>query len=216
MREELQQQCARYVAQMFASEDDVLRQLRETLPESGLPEIQISAEEGKLLQLLLRAVGARRVLEIGTLGGYSAIWMTRALPEDGVLISLEIDATHAAFARSFIERAGLSGRVEVRLGDAMESLVSLEAEEPFDVVFIDADKRNYPFYLDWSVAHVRHGGLVIADNAFWKGRVVEDDGDDPDLAGIKELNRKMASDPRLCSIIVPSRDGVAIALVNGA
>ncbi len=216
MDESLQEQCSRYIATLFAPEDELLIELRRASPEHGLPEIAISAEEGRLLQVLLRAVGARLVVEIGSLGGYSAIWMARALPADGRLVTLEIEPSHAEFARLYIERAGLSERAEVRVGDARQLLDPLSREGPFDAVFIDADKANYPRYLEWAVENVRVGGLVIADNALWSGRVTEEADDDPDLLGIQELNRKMAADKRLTSIIVPSRDGVAIALVNGA
>lgn len=215
MDEALRQACARYVAETFAPEDDTLRELRAAIGAEGLPEIYISPDEGRLLQVLLRAVGARRVLEIGSLGGYSAIWMGRALPEDGMLISLEIESRHAELARRFIERAGLSDRVEVRVGDAHELLEGLDDEVPFDAVFIDADKRGYPAYLDWAVEHVRSGGLIIGDNALWNGRVVEQDAEDPDVIAIQKFNRRMATDPNLVSIIVPTRDGVAVAVVNG-
>lgn len=215
MDEELRQACARYVSGTFAPEDDTLRELRAAIAAEDLPEIYISPDEGRLLQVLLRAVDARRVVEIGSLGGYSAIWMGRALPDGGELITLEIDPRHAELARRFIERAGLGDRVEVRVGDAHELLAPLAEEGPFDAVFIDADKRGYPAYLDWAVENIRRGGLVIGDNALWNGRVVERDAREPDLVAIQEFNRRLAEDPGLVSIIVPTRDGVAVAVVNG-
>jgi caffeoyl-CoA O-methyltransferase len=206
--------CERYVADLFAPEDELLADLRRAMDRANFPRIYISAEEGKLLQVLLRAVDARRVLELGTLGGYSAIWMGRALPPDGRLITIEKRAERAELAREYIGRAGLSDRVEVSVGEADRLLEQLANEEPFDVVFIDADKEGYPRYLEWSAGHVRSGGLVIADNALKSGRVLERDSRDPEVVGIQEFNRRVAHDPRFTSIVVPTRDGVAIALVN--
>lgn len=206
--------CERYVADLFAPEDEVLTELRRAIGEAGLPQIYISAEEGKLLQVLLRAIGARRVLELGTLGGYSAIWMGRALPADGRLITIEKRADRAELAREYISRAGLADRVEVMVGEANRLLEGLSAEAPFDAVFIDADKEGYPRYLEWCADHVRVGGLVIADNALRGGRVLERDSRDPEVVGIQEFNRRVARDPRFTSIVVPTRDGVAIALVS--
>ncbi|UCC75185.1 MAG: class I SAM-dependent methyltransferase [Gemmatimonadota bacterium] len=206
--------CERYVAELFAPEDEILAELRLAIRRAGLPEIQISADEGKLLQVLLQAIGARLVIELGTLGGYSAIWMARALPSDGRLITIEKEADRAELARDFIARAGLAERVEVRVGDALPLLEQLAAEGPFDAAFIDADKAGYPSYLEWCAGNVRSGGLVIADNAFKGGRVLEGDTQDPGVIGIQEFNRRVARDARFTSIVVPTRDGVAIALVN--
>jgi predicted O-methyltransferase YrrM len=214
MDEGIREACERYVADLFAPEDEVLTGLRDAMGAAGLPQIYISAEEGKLLQVLLRTVGARRVLELGTLGGYSAIWMGRALPPDGRLITIELRPDRAELARDYIGRAGLADRVEVMVGDANALLEDLSAEAPFDAVFIDADKEGYPGYLEWSAGHVRQGGLIIADNALKGGRVVERDSTDPQVRGIQEFNRRVAQDSRFTSIVVPTRDGVAIALVN--
>ena len=215
MDEDLREACARYVADTFASEDETLRELRSAINAEGLPEIYISPDEGRLLQVLLRAAGARRVVEIGSLAGYSTIWMGRALPEDGVLVSLEIEPRRAELARRFIERAGLADRVEVRVGDARELLGPLSDEGPFDAVFIDADKEGYPAYLDWALANLRPGGLVIGDNALWQGRVVDQRAQEPETVAIREFNSRLAADPSLVSVIVPTRDGVAVAVVNG-
>ncbi len=206
--------CERYVTDLFASEDEVLVELRRAMDRADLPQIYISAEEGKLLQVLLRAVDARRVLELGTLGGYSAIWMGRALPADGRLITIEKESDRAELARDYIGRAGLNDRVEVRVGEADRLLEELASEAPFDAVFIDADKEGYPRYLEWCAGHVRAGGVVIADNALKGGRVLERDSRDPEVVGIQEFNRRVAQDSRFTSIVVPTRDGVAIALVN--
>ena len=205
-----------YVRRLFAAEDGVLEALRYEIPRRGLPEIQISAEQGRLLQVLLRAVGARRVLEVGTLGGYSSIWMARALPPDGRLLTLEIDPERAAFAREFIERAGLSDRIEVRVGDAGETLAALDAGEPFDAVFIDADKERYPAYLDEALRLLRPGGLVLADNAFWSGRVLDEAPEEEGTTGVRELNRRLAEHPDLLGTIIPMRDGLAVAVYTPA
>lgn len=213
MNDDKRQALARYVAELFAPEDEVLRELAEEIAESDMPEIYISPEEGRLLQVLLRMVKAARVLELGTLGGYSAIWMARALPEEGRLITVEKVPERAELARRHVERADLADRIEVRVGEARELLVDLAGEAPFDAVFIDADKKGYPEYLEWCIENVRSGGLVIADNAFKNGEVLED-SDDPGVRGIQEFNRRVATDPRFTSIVVPTRDGVAIALIN--
>jgi predicted O-methyltransferase YrrM len=206
--------CDLYIADLFAKEDSVLEELRHASSVAGLPQIAIGRAEGKLLQVLLRAVNARRVLELGTLGGYSAVWLARALPETGRLITVERDPDRAALALHFIERAGLANRVTVRVGAATELLPDLVEQGPFDAVFIDADKEGYPRYLDWCRDNVRVGGLVIADNALKKGQVLDSETQDPGVLGIREFNRRLASDPRFTSIVVPMRDGIAIAIVN--
>lgn len=202
-----------YAGALFAPEDAVLMALREDADRAGLPPIAISADTGRLLQVMLRAVGARRVLEVGTLGGYSAIWMARALPGDGRLTTLEHDPAHAAFARDHIARAGLSQLVEVREGEALQLLPAFDGER-FDLIFLDADKEPLPTYLDWALRLVRPGGAIIADNALWGGRVLDDRVIDDATLGVREFNRRLATDPRLTSIIVPTHDGVAIGIVG--
>jgi predicted O-methyltransferase YrrM len=202
-----------YIAGLFGAEDELLASLREEADRTGLPPIAISADEGRLLQVLLTAINARRVLEVGTLGGYSAICMARALPPGGRLLSIEIDAKHAAFARKYIDRAGLSERVEVRLGRALDVLPSLDGER-FDAIFLDADKEPLPTYFEWGLRLVRPGGLIIGDNALWGGRVYETDDMDDKTRAVREFNRRMASDPRVLGIIVPTHDGVAVAVVK--
>jgi predicted O-methyltransferase YrrM len=214
MNEELRQACVQYLADLFAPEDEVLLDLRREILERDMPRISITAEEGRLLQVLLRAIGARRVVELGTLGGYSAIWMARALPPGGQLFTVERDAGRAELARRYVERAGLEDRVTVVHGEAGAALVRLSDSGPFDAVFIDADKESYPAYLEWCGENVRRGGLVIADNAFRSGRVLEVDIEDPGVRGIQEFNRRLARDARYTSIVVPTRDGMAIAVVN--
>ena len=202
-----------YLAGLFAPEDQVLIALREEADRTGLPPITISPDEGRLLQVLLTAIGARRVLEVGTLGGYSAIWIARALPADGHLLTLEIDERHAAFARRYLARAGVDGRVEIRVGRALDLLPALDGER-FDAVFLDADKEPLPTYFEWAMRLVRPGGLVIADNALWGGRVLDERNTDDATRGVREFNRRMATDPRVVGIVVPTHDGVAIGVVR--
>jgi predicted O-methyltransferase YrrM len=202
-----------YIAGLFAREDEILASLREEADRTGLPPIAISADEGRLLQVLLTAIGARHVLEVGTLGGYSAIWMARALPPDGRLLSIEIEPEHAGFARRYIERAGLSPRVDVRVGRALDVLPSLDGQR-FDAIFLDADKEPLPTYFEWGLRLVRPGGLIIADNALWGGRVVDEAEVDEKTLAVREFNRRMASDPRVLGIVVPTHDGVAVGVVR--
>jgi caffeoyl-CoA O-methyltransferase len=202
-----------YISALFAPEDELLVSLREEADRTGLPPISVSADEGRLLQVLLASIAARRVLEVGTLGGYSAIWMARALPADGELVSIEIEPRHAEFARRYIERAGLTERIEIRVGRALDVLPSLDGEQ-FDAVFIDADKEPMPTYFEWAVRLLRPGGLVIADNTLWGGKVFDDTENDEKTKAVREFNRRMASDPRILSILVPTHDGVAIGVIR--
>lgn len=202
-----------YIAGLFGAEDELLSSLREEADRTGLPPIAISSDEGRLLQVLLTSIGARRVLEVGTLGGYSAICMARALPPGGKLLSIDIDATHAAFARRYIERAGLADRIDVRVGRALDVLPSLDGEK-YDAMFLDADKEPLPTYFDWALRLVRPGGLIIGDNALWAGKVYDADETDARTVAVREFNRRMATDPRVLGIIVPTHDGVAVAVVR--
>jgi caffeoyl-CoA O-methyltransferase len=202
-----------YIVGLFGAEDELLASLREEADRTGLPPIAISADEGRLLQVLLAAINARHVLEVGTLGGYSAICMARVLPPGGRLVSIEINEDHATFARRYIARAGLADRVEVRVGRALDVLPALDGER-FDAVFLDADKEPLPTYFEWALRLVRPGGLIIGDNALWGGRVYEGDETDEKTKGVREFNRRMATDPRVLSIIVPTHDGVAVAVVR--
>lgn len=215
MTDPLPERLDEYVRGLYAVEDDLLAELRAEIPRRGMPEIQISPTQGRLMQVLLLSIGARRVLEIGTLGGYSAVWMARALPAGGRLITLELEAERAALARDYAARAGLGDVIEVQVGDARELLAGLIAArpEPFDAVFIDADKAGYPEYLDRALELVRPGGLILGDNAFRDGRVVDDDPDEA-TQGILAYNERIAGDDRLESTIVPIRDGLAVSVVR--
>jgi len=208
-----------YVEELFAPQDEALEAALQESRRAGLPEIQVSPNEGKLLQLLAEMVGARRILEIGTLGGYSAIHFGRALPEDGLLVSLEIDERHAQVARKNVERAGLAEKVEIQVGGARELLAGLveNDEGPFDVVFIDADKEGYPEYLEWSLRLTRPGSLILGDNTIRGGSIL--DPRDGSARATQEFNERMAKDPRLSAILLPILreriDGLAIARVRG-
>ena len=200
----------RYAAELFAVEDPVLARVRARHAERELPPIHISPEEGKLLHVLVRLVAARRVLEIGSLAGYSGIWLARALPADGRLTTLEVDPHHARLARQAYDEAGVAGRVQLLEGDARTILPTLEPG--FDVVFIDADKEPLPEYFEWSVRLLRSGGLLLCDNAFLHGTVVEEDNDSPATEGVRAFNRLAAGDPRVVSAVVPLRDGIVVAV----
>lgn len=203
-----------YISQLFAGEDTSLQQVRAVMAEAGLPAINVSAAGGQLLYLLARMAGARRILEIGTLGGYSAIWLGRALPADGTLISLELDEHHAATARRNLAAAGLAATVEVRVGPALATLTAMEqaGEAPFDLAFIDADKDGYVAYLQKAVALVRDGGLILADNTL-RPEMLDPAAD----GGAKRYNAAVAAHPALISTVVPvirdgDLDGLTISL----
>ena len=202
---------------VFAPEDEALRYALTSMREAGLPEIQISPIQGKFLQLLAAASNARSILEIGSLGGYSGIWLARALPPGGRLITLEINPTHAAVVRKSFEKAGVSDRTEVRVGNALDLLPKLDSEAPFDLVFIDADKAPYPQYLEWALRLSRPGSIIVADNCIRRGIALQTPGDES-VAGIVEFNKRIASDPRLVSLLLPMdddyTDGFAVAVVK--
>lgn len=219
-----------YIADLFIGDDPALAAAMEAAKRAGLPDIAISATQGKFLYLLAKAIGARRILEIGTLAGYSAIWLARALPEGGRLVTLECDPAHARVAAANLARAGLAGRCEIMVGAALETLPALQARgghvqsgegcgaAPFDFIFIDADKPGYPAYLDWSVRLARPGALIVADNVVRGGRVLDPAGDENAL-GAAAFNARLAADPRLEAIAVQQvgpkgHDGLAIARVR--
>jgi predicted O-methyltransferase YrrM len=211
-----------FVAATIAPDDDVLRHAVERCEAAGLPAIQVTPPQGKLLDLLARSIGARAVLEFGTLGGYSTIWIGRALPEGGRLITLEADAGHAEVARENIEEAGLENVVDMRVGPALEALPALEAEGagPFDLVFIDADKVNTPAYFAWSLDRTRPGGLIVADNVVRGGTLAEADSDDPTIIAQRRLHEWLADEDRVSATTIQTvggkgHDGFTLALVAG-
>lgn len=188
----------RYIEQLFVADDPVLSAALESSRAAGLPEIQVSPSQGKLLGLLARLVGARRILEIGTLGGYSAIWLARALPEDGELLTLELEEKHARVARENLARAGLQSRARVRVGPALESLGELTGL--FDFVFVDADKQSYPDYFVEALRLTRPGGLIVLDNVVRAGAVLDEASADERVQGVRRFNEICASEKRVTAI----------------
>ena len=199
-----------YVSELFAPEDDVLSSVRTRQEREGLPGIHISAEEAKIIVVLLHCISARRVLEVGTLGGYSGVWIARALPDGGELVTIECDDVHATVAEAAFDEARLGERVRMLRGDALSTMRSLDPF--FDAVFLDADKAPLPEYFAEAVRLVRVGGLLLCDNAFIDGRVVDEHDLDPDVVGVRAYNRLAATDQRLVSAIVPVRDGLAVSV----
>ncbi len=201
----------RYVQRLYASEDDHLRRVRARADELDMPRIQLPPATARALQVLVRAVGARRVLEVGTLAGYSAIWIARALPTDGELTTVEINPEHASVARRSVEQAGLADRVDVRIGDAAEVLAEMGPGGSFDVVFLDADKERYTMYLEEAARLLRPRGLLVADNAFWAGRVL-DPASDALADALNRFNEMLSSDRRFDATILPVGDGLMVAV----
>jgi predicted O-methyltransferase YrrM len=210
----------RYLTKKLVPADPVLEAALAANAAAGLPAIDVAPNQGKFLRLLALTRGARRILEIGTLGGYSTIWLARALPKGGRLVSLELEPKHAKVARENVERAGLGGVVEIRVGPAMESLARLQAEDagPFDMVFIDADKNSYPGYLEWAVKLAAVGTLIVADNVVREGAVADEDSTDPLVQGVRAMFDRIAVEPRLSATAVQTvgskgYDGFAMAVV---
>jgi predicted O-methyltransferase YrrM len=185
----------RYLSELFFPPDDELDATLEAGRAAGLPQIQVSAAQGRLLELLVRLRNARRVLEIGTLAGYSTMWMARGLPPGGSIVTLELSPLHAEVARKNLDRGGYSGSVEIRVGPATESLAALEKEDagPFDLVFIDADKEGYPEYFDRSMRLSAPGTLLVIDNVIRAGKVADAESSDENVQGVREMNRRIAA-----------------------
>jgi predicted O-methyltransferase YrrM len=212
----------RYVTDLFGLSDPALEAALQATAAAGMPPIQVAPNQGQLLQILARGVGARAILEIGTLGGYTTIWLALALPPGGRLISLEADPKHAEVARANIARAGLAEVVEVRLDPALETLPRLVAEGqgPFDLVFIDADKPNTAAYFEWALQLTRRGSLIITDNVVRNGKVSDAASPDPDVQGVRAFNARMAAEPRVTGTVLQTvgskgYDGLAFAVVTG-
>jgi caffeoyl-CoA O-methyltransferase len=204
---------SRYITDLFTTSDPALQEIYTAIPQRGLPAITIRPEEGRFLQFLVRASGARTVVEIGTLGGYSGVWLARGLPADGKLLTIEKDPHHAEVAREHFALAGVADRVEVRLGEAKDVLPRLTSQGPFDFCFIDADKLGYSAYLDWALANVRQGGLVAAHNAFRGGDILNPANRVPETETMRGFNRRFAEDPRLLATIFPAGDGMLVGVV---
>ncbi|HEX5760564.1 MAG TPA: O-methyltransferase [Thermoanaerobaculia bacterium] len=213
----------RYITDLLIPSDPVPEAALSASEAAGLPAIQVTPAQGKLLHLLARAVGARAILEVGTLGGYSAIWLARALPAGGRLITLEAEPRHAEVARANLARAGLAGVAEVRLGPALETLPRLAAEGagPFDLVFLDADKPNTPEYFRWALELSRPGTLIVADNVVRKGALADAASGDPNVQGMRRFMERLAAEPRVSATAIQTvggkgYDGFALALVTSS
>ncbi|WP_312478572.1 O-methyltransferase [Kosakonia cowanii] len=208
-----------YLAQQLLPDDEVLTQILASNRRAGLPEIDVSPMQGQLLALLVRMTHAKRILEIGTLGAYSTVWMARELPSDGELLTLEFDALHAAIARENIEFAGLTRQVKVKEGPALETLESLGERAPFDLIFIDADKPNNPNYLKWALHYSRPGTLIIGDNVVRDGEVTNPSSTDDRVQGVRKFIEMIGDNPRLTATAMQTVgtkgwDGFTLAWVN--
>lgn len=209
-----------YITEKLVSPDSALEAALEANAAAGLPAIDVAPNQGKFLHLLALLKGARRILEIGTLGGYSTIWMARALPTGGRLVTLEVDPKHAKVAQGNIDRAGLAGVVEVRLGPAKDSLAQLHKEgaEAFDLIFIDADKPSIPAYLEWAMKLAKPGTLILTDNVVREGAIVDAASADPAVQGVRTMFEMLAAEPRLKATAIQTvgskgYDGFAMAIV---
>jgi len=210
-----------YIARLLVEPDEALEAVEKSIDDAGIPQISVSANQGKFLQVLARSVGARKILEIGTLGGYSTIWMARALPAEGRLITIEFEPKHAEVARGNFVRAGLDSQIDIRLGKAIEVLPQLEAEGagPFDFIFIDADKPPYPEYFEWALRLSRPGTLIVADNVIRGGRVLDLDSTDENVRGVRRLNAMLAGNAAVTATIIQTvgakeHDGMVLAVVK--
>jgi predicted O-methyltransferase YrrM len=221
MTQELWTKVDDYINETLLSPDAALENALDKSAEAGLPQIQVSPSQGKLLQVLARTVGARRILELGALGGYSTIWLASALPPDGKLITLEASPKHAEVARANIAAAGFAGKVELRLGPALETLPKLAAEKQgsFDFIFIDADKKSMPEYFDWALKLSRKGSLIFSDNVVRNGGITDASSSDPDIQGVRRFYEALHSERRVCATAIQTvgskgYDGYALALVT--
>ncbi|HXE60061.1 MAG TPA: O-methyltransferase [Gemmatimonadaceae bacterium] len=221
MSDEIWSAVDEYITDGLVGHDEFLEGALERSAAAGLPAISVSAPQGKLLSLLARAMGARRILEIGTLGGYSTIWLVRALPRGGRVVTLELEEKHAAVARDNLRRAGFARRVEIRLGPALETLDALIAEsvKPFDFVFIDADKPRIPDYYDRALHLTHSGSVIIVDNVVRDGKLADASSDDPNVQGVRKLHELLAHDPRVSATTIQTvgskgYDGFTLALVT--
>jgi predicted O-methyltransferase YrrM len=220
MNQEVWTEVDQYINGLLVPSDPALDAALAASDSAGLPTIQVSPTQGKLLHLLARLQGAKNILEIGTLGGYSTIWLARALPPGGRLLTLEADAKHAEVARGNFRRAGLEHVIELRFGPALETLPHMAAEGggPFDFVFIDANKSTMAEYFDWALKFSRPGSVIIADNVIRHGGVIDANSDDPDIQGVRRFNQRVATEPRVSATEIQTvgskgYDGFAMALV---
>ena len=221
MTQELWTAVDNYVSGALGLESSLFRDVQAACDDAGLPPIQVSASQGKLLEIIVRMTRAQSVLEIGTLGGYSTIWMANGLPPGGRVVTLEIDVKHAEVATANFARAGLSDRIDLKVGPALETLpvVQREGAGPFDVIFIDADKVNIPSYFEWALRLSRAGSVIIVDNVVREGAVIESESTDPSVQGVRRLNEMIPEIEGIESTIVQTvggkgHDGFAIIFVS--
>ena len=207
-------QHSEYITGLFATQDDALHRIYEETPAHGLPAISIRPEEGQFLHFLVRACGARKALEIGTLGGYSGVWIARALPPEGSLTTLELEPKHADVAQRNFELAGVSDRVKIHVCDAHDMLLTLASDGPYDFVFIDAEKTGYQRYYEWAVSNGHPGSVIVAHNAFRGGAVVRPSGADEGTDAVRDFTARVAADARVTATIYPGGDGMVVAVVN--
>jgi len=221
MSKEIFKNVDEYINELFVKEDQALLNATASVQDAGIPPISISANQGKFLQLLAKLVNAKKILEIGTLAGYSTIWMARALPRDGRLITLEFESLHAEVAAKNINRANLGSMVDIRIGKALDLLPRIEAagEGPFDMIFIDADKPPYAEYFQWALRLSRPGTLIVADNVVRDGKVLDENSQDEDVTGVQRFNKMLAETSAVDATIIQTigeklHDGIALAIVK--
>lgn len=217
---EIWQQVDRYFTDALIAPDDGFNKALDANRNAELPAIDVTPLQGKFLELLVRLTDARRVLEVGTLGGYSTLWIARAIQPDGLVVTLELEPRHAEIAKKNFAAAGLADRVDLRVGAAAETLAALVEQRvaPFDFIFIDADKASYPEYLQWSLKLSRPGTLIVADNVVRDGKVIDPDHPDPNIQGVRRFTEMVAGETRLCSTVLQTvgskgYDGFAISIV---
>jgi len=210
-----------YIDDMAVGPDPVLDDVLNASAAAGLPSIAVSPSQGKFLFLIAKAVGAKRILELGTLGGFSGVWLARALPLEGRLVTVEVNPTHAEVARANFERAGVARVVDLRVGQALDVLAQLEVEgaASFDLVFIDADKVRYPEYLDWAIRLCRPGALILADNVVRDGAVIDATSEDPSVRGVRSFMDRVKENPHVTGTVLQTvgtkgYDGMALLLVG--
>jgi caffeoyl-CoA O-methyltransferase len=221
MTQELFESVDHYINSLLVKEDDALLKVESSIAENNIPPISISPNQGKFLHILARLIRAKKILEVGTLAGYSTIWLARALPKDGHLTTLEFDPIHAAIAQENIERAGVGSIVDIRIGKALDSLPQLEKEGmgPYDMIFIDADKSPYTEYFEWALRLSHPGTLIIADNVIREGKVLDPNSTDEMVKGVKRFNDALAKSTDVTATIIQTvgtkeHDGMAIVMVN--
>ncbi|PZF74935.1 O-methyltransferase [Taibaiella soli] len=221
MNENIFAQTDRYISDLLAPEDDALRQTIQSIDDETLPQMSVSASQGKFLQVMAITVNATRVLELGTFAGYSTIWLARALPENGIVVTLEAEEKHAAIARKNLANAGVLSKVDMRLGKALDILPKMitDGEKPFDLIFIDADKPPYAEYFNYALQLSRPGTLIICDNVVREGKILDPESTDERVQGVRRFNQLLADNKNVTATIlstvgVKEFDGMAIAVVG--